>query len=152
VDIIASHLGLDTAQFAGGTDNHFERYDSRFLLSALLVFVAKGDGNISSLESQKLIELLCSKFGIRSAEALEDLSYAVMALADDAGIPRKLRKISQSLSIDEKIDVFTMMLEVAAVDGKQEAGEIRAINVAAQIMDMPQAAIHTAFEAYFSNH
>ena len=150
MDNIASQLKFDINPFKLGAGEQSERYDSRFLLSALLVFVAKGDGNISNIESQKLVELLSSRFGIRNSEALDHLSKAVMALTDDGGVTATLRNFSQRMSIEEKRDVFTMMLEIAAADGKQEAAEIDAIDEAAKIMAIPQDAIHNAYEAYFS--
>jgi len=150
MDNIASQLKFDINQFKLGAGEQSERYDSRFLLSALLVFVAKGDGSISNIESQKLVELLSSRFGIRNSEALGHLSKAVMALTDDGGVTATLRNFSQRMSIEEKRDVFTMMLEIAAADGNQEAAEIDAIDEAAKIMAIPQDAIHAAYQAYFS--
>jgi uncharacterized tellurite resistance protein B-like protein len=151
MDNIAGQLNFDISQFKLGAGEQSERYDSRFLLSALLVFVAKGDGGISNIESQKLLELLSSRFGIRNSEALDHLSKATMALTDDSDVTATLRKFSQRMSIEEKRDAFTMMLEIAAADGKQEAAEIDAIDEAAKIMDIPQDAIHDAYQAYFSH-
>ena len=148
MDNIASQLNFDITQLKLGGGEQSERYDSRFLLSALLVFVAKGDGSISNIESQKLV--LSSRFGIRNSEALDHLSKAVMALTDDSGVTATLRQFSQRMSIEEKRDVFTMMLEIAAADGKQGAAEIDAIDEAAKIMAIPQDAIHAAYQAYFS--
>jgi uncharacterized tellurite resistance protein B-like protein len=142
-------LHFEGAQLVVGAGEQARTYDARFLLASLLVYVAKGDGSISSIESQKMIELLASRLNIRSAEAMESLSSAVMTLADDHDIAQTLRKVSEGLSKGEKLEVFTMMLDVAAVDGKQDPGEIEAINVAARILGMPRAEVHTAYRSYF---
>ena len=76
--------------------------DTHFLLAALLLLVAKGDGNISDLESQKMIELLTSRFDMRNSEALASLSSALMTLGNDKGIAQSLRKTGKNLSTAEK--------------------------------------------------
>ena len=52
---------MNTETGAGPTEN-----DHRFLLAVLLVSVARGDGSISEVESEKLIQLLSSRLQIRS--------------------------------------------------------------------------------------
>ncbi len=148
---LAKELNIEGARLRFGMGEQTTSRDAQFLLSALLLFAAKGDGNISSLESQKMIELLSKRLNLTSSEALESLSGAVMSLADDQDIVQKLRKMSERLSAMEKQEVFTMMLEVAAIDGKRDSGEIEAINFASRILDMSQHAVHEAFGSYFSN-
>lgn len=120
-----------------------EVYDARYLIATLLVQVAKGDGNISPVESDKMLDLLSSTLDSRGAEALESLSRAIMALANDRDIVARLQSIGKSLSGQEKDDVFTMVVEVAAADQDIDPGEIRAINLAGQILGMAQDEIHT---------
>ena len=71
--------------------------DATFLISTLLVFVAKGDGAISELETDKMLDILSSHSETGSATALQHLSSAVMTLANDKDIALKLRKIGQGL-------------------------------------------------------
>ena len=44
--------------------------NGRYLVAALLVYVAKGDGNISSEETAEMLELMNEHFGIPSSESL----------------------------------------------------------------------------------
>ena len=44
-----------------------QSYDSQFLVAALLVFVAKGSGEIEPEESAKMIELIEDHFHIQGA-------------------------------------------------------------------------------------
>jgi uncharacterized tellurite resistance protein B-like protein len=125
--------------------------ESHFLLAALLLLVAKGDGAISSLESQKVIELLSSHFGIRNSEALASLSSALTALANDKGIAESLRTTSRDLPFAEKQAMFTLLLQLAAVDGEQDSAEIQSINVAAEILEMSKGDVRAAYAAYFSS-
>ena len=61
---------FEGAQLILGAGKRAEVYDARFLISTLLVYVAKGDGNISDLESDTMIDLLSSTFDTRNSEAL----------------------------------------------------------------------------------
>ena len=131
----------------GGTTN---TCDATFLISTLLVFVAKGDGHISALETGKMLEIVSSQLGAGSAEALQHLSSAVMTLADDKDIALKLRKIGQGLSAQETERVFDLMLEIAAVDDDLDSGESNAIKFAGQILGLSQNRIYSALRALAS--
>ena len=133
---------FEGAQLILGVQERAESYDARFLISTLLVYVAKSDGNISDIESNKMIELLSSKMNIRGAEALERLSSAIMVLSNDEDIVSTLQEISQGLSATEKDEVFTMMLEVMAVDDEMNRGEIEAIKLAGSVLELSQDTIH----------
>ena len=134
---------FEGSQLIFGAGGNTETYDAGFLISALLVFVAKGDGRISNEESEKMIDLLSSRLGTRNSVALERLSSAIMRLASDANIAQTLRKISNDLSAQEKHEVFTMMLEVAEADDDLDPSEIDAIHFAGQIMGLSQDTIHS---------
>ena len=92
--------------------------DATFLISTLLVFVAKGDGTISDLETGRMIDILTSQPGLGNAEALRHLSSAVMTLANDKDIALKLREIGRGLSAEETEKVFELILDIAVVDGR----------------------------------
>lgn len=125
--------------------------DRRFLMAVLLVSVARGDGSISQVESDKLIQLLCSRLRIRSAEALESLSAAVIAVADYQRVVPRLKNIAGNLSLEEKQDLLIMLLEVAAADGARHTEELGAINQASELLGMSREAVHAAFDSYFSS-
>lgn len=117
-------------------------YDARFLISTLLVYVAKGDGDISELESNKMIDMLSSKLNIRSGEALEQLSAAIMALSNDEDLVATLRGVSEGLSETEKDEVLQMMFELMAVDSYMDPGERDSILLAGQILGLSQDAVY----------
>jgi uncharacterized tellurite resistance protein B-like protein len=121
--------------------------DARFLVSTLLVYVAKSDGSISDIESNSMIDLLVTQLRISRPEALERLSRAIMVLSNDEEIGEKLRNISQGLSVAEKNEVFDMILDVVAVDEKLDPGEFRAIAFAGQILGLSLDNIHSALRS-----
>ena len=121
------------------------------VLATLLVMVAKGDSDISHLESDKMIALLSQRYQDRSAATLERLSSAIMSLANDADVVLTLRKAALALSVDEKQDVLRSLLEVAAVDQQLETGEMEAINMAGQILGLSQDEIHSRLRSLASS-
>ena len=127
-----------------GSDKAF---DASVLISTLLVFVAKGDGSISELETGKMLDMLTSYLGEGNAEAMQQLSSAAMTLANDKDIAFKCREIALGLSEDEKDRVFNLVLDVAMVDDILDSGEIQAIKFAGQILGLSQDQIHSALRA-----
>src|SRR5210317_1510256 len=91
------------------TQSTTEVYDARYLVAALLVYVAKGDGNISDRESAEMVELIKDHFGISSAESLSLLTNAIEDAADNPDFEGLLRDISKLLSVAEKEEIALMM-------------------------------------------
>ena len=127
-----------------------ETYDSQFLVAALLVFVAKGDGAISDKESQKMLQLIEEHFHLHSAESLELLSRAMTDLAENPDLSSLLRELSNVLTEEEKEDIAVMLLKVIAADGRRDVDEMEMMNVAAEIIGISSESRHKAFEKYFA--
>jgi uncharacterized tellurite resistance protein B-like protein len=141
-----------TARFQG-TSLFYEEagsrhaFDASILISTLLVFVAKGDGSISELETGKMLDMLTSCLGEGNAEAMQQLSSAAMTLANDKDIAFKLREIARGLSEDETERVFGLVLDLAMVDDVLDSGEVQAIKFAGQILGLSQDRIHSALRS-----
>lgn len=127
-----------------------ETYDSQFLVAALLVFVAKGDGNISDKESQKMLQLIEEHFHLHSADSLALLSRAMTDLAENPDLNSLLRELSNVLTPEDKEDIAVMLLKVIAADGRRDVDEMEMMNVAAEIVGISAEARHKAFERYFA--
>jgi uncharacterized tellurite resistance protein B-like protein len=126
-----------------------ETYDSQFLVAALLVFVAKGDGVISDKESQKMLQLIEEHFHLHSADSLALLSRAMTDLAENPDLTSLLRELSNVLTPVEKEDIAVMLLKVIAADGRRDVDEMEMMNVAAEIIGISAESRHSAFERYF---
>ena len=145
----------DNARFEGsnlvvGLSEQSETYDARYLISTLLVYVAKSDGEISDQESNRMIDLLSTQMKIPGPEALERLRTAIMALSDDRDIVARLQQIARGLSDDQKFEVLWMMLDVMVVDKKLHRSEIDAITLGGQILGLPLDTIHAQLRAITS--
>lgn len=133
------------------TSNETEVYDSRFLVAAMLVWVAKSDGRISAPETEKMLQLVGERFQLRSAESLEVLTQAITQLAENPDLSSILRGLSSVISADDKEDIAVMMLKVIAADGRQQAAEMDSLREAADILEISPESMHQAFDRYFDD-
>lgn len=127
-----------------------EEYDERFLVAALLVFVARGDGTISPRETEKMLTLVGEHFDLPSGPTLALLTRAIEALADDPDLLERLRSLAPALAPQEKEDVAVMLLNVAAADGRKDAAEMELLRRAGEVMGITAEGMHRAFDRYFS--
>ena len=131
------------------TSNETEVYDSQFLVAALLVYVAKGDGTISPQESEQMLTLIGNQFSLRSAESLELLTRAMANMAENPDLDSLLGELGKMLSDDDKEDVAVMMMKVLAADGKTDADEMDKMRKAGEIVGISAAIMHSAYNRYF---
>lgn len=131
------------------TQNVTEVYDVKYLVAVLLVFVAKGDGNISESETEQMLGLLGNHFDLPSARTLELLTRAITDIAENPDLENLLKDLSVILSLVEKEDIALMMLKVVAADGRKDAQEMEKLGVAAQIINIPADVMHCAYDRYF---
>lgn len=132
------------------TNDEVETYDSQFLVAALLVYVAKGDGAISPSETEEMLTAVSSHFHLQSAQSLELLNRAITNLADNPDLEGLLRNLSTMLTQDDKREIALMMLKVAAADGRKDAEEMDTVHNAAEIISIPPDVLHQAFDDYFA--
>jgi uncharacterized tellurite resistance protein B-like protein len=124
-----------------------ETYDSQFLV--LLVCVAKGDGNISEQEADKMLQLVEEHFHLHSAESLALLTRAMADLAENPDLNSLLRELSHILSPEEKEDIAVMLLKVAAADGRTSVDEMEMLNVAGEIIPKTESSTCRCWEFVF---
>jgi uncharacterized tellurite resistance protein B-like protein len=146
----------DDARFEGsnlvvGVQEQAEVYDARYLISTLLVYVAKSDGEISEPESNRMIDLLSTQMSIPSGEALERLRTAIMALADDKDIVKRLQDIARGIPDEQKFEILWMIMDVMAVDRRQDRSEQDAVTMAGQILGLSLDTIHAQLRSISPN-
>ena len=126
------------------------RYDSRFLVAALLVFVARGSGRIVPEESGKMIELIEEYFHMEGAESLELLTFAISEMADKPALGELLAELGPTLSEGDKEDIALMGLKVVAADGTRQYSEMEQFNRAMEAIGISPEIVHRAFDRYFA--
>ena len=125
-------------------------YDSKFLVAAMLVFVARGSGRIEPEESAKMIELIEEHFHMQGAESLELLTFAISELADKPTLGRILEDLGPTLSDGDKEDIALMGLKVAGADGRRDVAELEQFSKVMQSIGVSPEIVHRAFDRYFA--
>jgi uncharacterized tellurite resistance protein B-like protein len=121
-----------------------EVYDSKFLVAALLIYVAKGSGTIEPEESAKMIDLIEQHFQLEGAESLELLTRAMSELAEKPELTEHLVQLGRSLSDKQKEDIAVM-----AADGRRQVSEMEQFNRAVEAVGVAPDIVHRAFDRYF---
>lgn len=132
------------------TESGTETYDSKFLVAALLIYVARGSGTIEPEESAKMIDLIESYFQLQGAESLELLTRAMSELAEKPELAASLAEVGQTLTDGDKEDIAVMALKVVAADGRREVAEMEQFNQAVSAIGISPEIVHRAFDRYFA--
>lgn len=132
------------------TSDGTKTYDSKFLVAALLVFVARGSGRIEPEESAKMIELIEEHFHLQGAESLELITTSMSEMADNPTLVELLKDLGQSLSDGDKEDIAVMGLKVVAADGQRDVAEMEQFNRAVTAIGISPEIVHRAFDRYFA--
>jgi uncharacterized tellurite resistance protein B-like protein len=141
---------LDGTMLVVETRDGTEVYDSKFLVAALLVFIAKGSGRIEPEESAKMIDLIEEHFKLQGAESLELLTRATAELAEKPELAELLAELGKNLTESEKEDIAVMALKVIAADGRREIAEMEQFNRAVEAVGVSPETVHRAFDRYFA--
>ena len=123
--------------------------DTKYLVAALLVMVAKGDGEISGQESAEMMALMETHFDVPGGESLALLRQAIDDFAEIDDMDSLLGGLGASLAAEEQEDIAVMLLKVVAADGEKDAAEMEKLRAAAATISIPDDVMHRAFDRYF---
>ncbi len=126
-----------------------QSYDSRFLVAAFLIDVARGSGQIEPEESSQIIDLIETHFHLEGAESLELITRALSEMADKPTLIELLMDLAPALSDAEKEEIAFMGLKVVAADGQREVSEMEQFDKAMGSMGISPEIVHRAFDRYF---
>ncbi len=132
------------------TGSDREVYDAQFLVAALLVSIANSDGEISAIETEKMLQLVGEHFELRSSESLELLTGAMEKLAENPDLTKILQELASVLTSVDKEDVALMMYKVVAADGREGAEEMESLAAAAELIGIPPGSLQTARARFFA--
>lgn len=140
---------LEGGELLVDTQNTTESYDVKYLVSALLVFVAKGDGSISSEETAEMLKMVSDHFELPNSQSLELITNAMEDFAENPDFENLLKDLAPLLATEEKEDVTVMMLKVVAADGRRDVEELETFQAAAEIIGISAETLHRAYDRYF---
>lgn len=132
------------------TKDGTQTYDSKFLVAALLIFIARGSGTIEPEESAKMIGLIEEYFQMQGAESLELLTRAMSEMAENPDLGQALIELAPTLTDRDKEDIALMALKVIAADGRQHVSEMEKFNQAVEAIGISPDIVHRAFDRYFA--
>lgn len=141
---------FEGTQLVVETGDKKEVYDAQFLVAALLVSIANSDGEISAIETEKMLQLVGDHFELKSAESLELLTNAMEDMAENPDLADILAELSTILTSADKEDVAVMMYKVVAADGREGAEEIDTLNAAAEIIGITPESLQKARARFFA--
>jgi uncharacterized tellurite resistance protein B-like protein len=141
---------LEGTQLIVETKGGTKTYDSKFLVAALLIYIARGSGRIEPEESAKMIDLIEEYFQMQGAESLELLTRAMSELAENPELSQALVDLSPTLSESDKEDIAVMALKVVAADGRRHVAEMEKFNEAVEAIGISPETVHRAFDRYFA--
>lgn len=147
-DILVSRL--EGTRLIVETADGVEEYDSQFLVAALLVYIARGDGEITPEESAQMIELIKRRYHLQGAASLELITRAMNEMVDKPQLGLLLTDLVPTLSDAEKEDIALMALKVVAADGQRHFAEMEQFNQAMEAAGIAPEIVHRAFDRYFA--
>lgn len=148
IEIIRSQI--DGTRLIIETSEGVQHYDSKFLVAALLVYVARGSGRIEPEESARMIELIRDHFHLQGSESLELITTAMSEIAEKPTLPTLLADLVPTLSDGDKEDIAVMGLKVVAADGRRDVAEMEQLSRAMEAIDVSPEIMHRAFDRYFA--
>ena len=126
-----------------------ETYDSKFLVAAILITVARANGRIEQEESSLIIDLIEEHFHLQGAESLELITRALEETADKPSLVNLLMDLAPTLPEAEKEEIALMGLKVVAADGRRDVTEMEQYNVTMSSLGISPDIVHRAFDRYF---
>ena len=147
-DIVVSRL--EGTRLIVETADGIEEYDSQFLVAALFVYIARGDGEITAEESAQMIELIEKRYQLQGAASLELITRAMNEMVDKPQLGLLLTDLVPTLSDAEKEDIALMALKVVAADGQRHFAEMEQFNRAMEAAGIAPEIVHRAFDRYFA--
>lgn len=124
-------------------------YDAKFIVAAMLVFIAKGGGDIEPEESAKMIEMIEEHFHLQGAESLELLTRAISEFSERPEFGETLAEHARALPDREKEEIALMCLKVIAADGRRDIAEMEQFSAVIEAAEIAPETVHRAYDRYF---
>ncbi len=128
----------------------FDATDARLALAALLVRIARADGDYAATEAARIDRILAQRYDVTAAEAA-DIRHSAEAL--EAGAPdtvRFTRAIKDAVPYEDREGVLEAMWDVVLADGRRDVGEDTLMRLVANLLgvaDRDSALVRQRVEA-----
>ncbi len=108
--------------------------DARLALAALLVRVARSDGDYATVEASRIDRILVHRHGLSPFEAAKLRGEAEDLEAEAPDTVRFTRAIKDGVPLDDRIAVMKALWAVALADGDRDAEEDGFLRLVANLL------------------
>ena len=124
---------LDGLMAAGGPDP-LDDDGAQLALTALLVRVARADGQYDAAEKARITRVAAARYGLTEHAAQELRATAEALEAEAPDTVRFTRAIKEAVPYDDRLGVIVALWEVALADGTRDAAEDALIRMVASLL------------------
>ncbi|APX89327.1 hypothetical protein BV394_06020 [Brevirhabdus pacifica] len=111
------------SRLAGSGDRPLPRPDARLALAALLVRIARSDGQYDTAEVERIGRILAERYGLSDAEAAELRTQAECLEAEAPDTVRFTREIKDHVQLEDRAAVIEALWDVVLADGTRDHEE-----------------------------
>jgi uncharacterized tellurite resistance protein B-like protein len=108
--------------------------DARLALTALLVRIARADGDYAPEEKERIDRITGARFALSPFEASALRSEAETLESEAPDTVRFTRAIKDAVSFDDRIAVVEALWQVVLADGQRDAEEDALVRLAANLL------------------
>ena len=108
--------------------------EARLALAALLVRVARADGDYDAGEVTRIDRVLTRRFGLTPAQAAGLRAEAEVVEAEAPDTVRFTRVLKDAVPLDDRIGLIEAMWAVVLADGARDPGEDRMMRMVAPLL------------------
>lgn len=108
--------------------------DARLALAALLVRVARSDGDYAQVESDRIDRILARRHGLSPFEAAKLRGEAEALEADAPDTVRFTRAIKDGVALEDRVSVLEAMWAVVLADGDRDEEEDGLLRLVANLL------------------
>ena len=108
--------------------------DARLALTALLVRIARADGDYASDEVEKIDRIIAARYDLSPIEANALRKDAEVLESEAPDTVRFTRAIKDAVSHDDRIGVIEALWQVVLADGERDAEEDALVRLASNLL------------------
>lgn len=115
---------------------HLPDVDARIALAALLVRIARTDGDYAAVEVARIDRILAQRFTLSPFEAAKLRSDAETLEAEAPDTVRFTRALKSAVAVEDRIGLMQAMWAVALADGGRAAEEEQVLRLVANLLGL----------------
>ena len=108
--------------------------DARLALAALLVRIARSDGDYAQSEIDRIGQVLANRYDLSEAQAADLRANAETLETEAPDTVRFTRAIKEAVPFDDRIEVISSLWEIVLADGERDSEESSLLRMIAPML------------------